>query len=206
MAEQTEMSPHKAEACAKLSPMGKRLFRFIEFDDEEEMLAEIRKHPVGLFFVEITGLLITLTVTIAVVVLALNLDFLGIDSTEGSGLLARNLIGMSGIILGVLGIIATLIVSILYTSNVVFVTNDKIAEVAYISLFNRRITQLGIGNVEDVTVSQRGILPHIFNYGSLLIETAGETTNPAFTYVPDPQNNSRVIIEAHEAYVKQYGN
>ena len=85
-------------------------------------------------------------------------------------------------------------------------TDQKIAQVMYISLFNRKILQLGMGNVQDVNVSQKGILAHIFDYGSLIIETAGEMENPAFTYVPDPSTNSQIIIQAHQEYVEKHGN
>jgi hypothetical protein len=200
------MSPHKAEACARLSPIGQRLFRFIEFDDNEELLAEIRKHPLGLFFVVATGMVISLLIGVATVALALNLGKLGVGTVEGTGFLARNIMVALGLLLAAFGIVATVVGAIIYRSSVVFITNEKIAEVVYRSIFNRRIMQLGIGNVEDVTVFQKGILPRLFDYGNMVVETAGELKNPAFTYVPIPQTNSRIIIEAHEEYVQKYGN
>src|SRR3990167_5786810 len=173
MADIPPMSPHKAEACARLSHMGQRLFRFIEFDDEEKLLAEIRKHPVGLFFIIVMGIFISLVVAVAIVTLALNLNFIGIEI--GDDLLIREILIGLGLMLGSFGLVATLIAAILYRSDVVFVTDQKIAEVVYISLFNRRILQLGMGNVQDVTVSQKGILPRLFNFGGLVVETAGES-------------------------------
>lgn len=199
----THMSAHKEEVRRQLSPMGQKLFRFVEFDDSEQMLAEIRKHPIGLVFTVATGVFISFTIIIGLIVLALNLESLGftLDNT-----LARDLLVGLALVLGSFGIIATFIAAVLYTSNVVFVTNQKIAQVMYISLFNRKILQLGMGNVEDVNVSQKGILAHIFDYGSLVIETAGEMENPAFTYVPDPNTNSQIIIQAHQEYVEKHGN
>ena len=195
---------HKEEVSSHLSSMGQRLFRFIEFDNDEVLLAEIRKHPVGLFFILFTGLLISGAILAATSFLSSNLDYLGLDSGDNESLL-RTVILALGFVVSSLGLLMTLITVFLYRSNVVFVTDQKIAEVVYISLFNRRILQLGIGNVEDVSVIQRGILPRIFNYGSLVVETAGESENPAFTYVPNPNINSQIIIQAHEEHVKKYG-
>lgn len=103
---------------------------------------------------------------------------------DASGL-RSGLLGLSFIAL-VLTLIGTLIGVFLYRSNVIYVTSEKIAQVLYTSLFNRKISQLSIGDVQDVTVTQKGILAHIFNYGVLVIETAGEQQNYTFTFVPDP--------------------
>ncbi|OGL30610.1 hypothetical protein A3D14_03340 [Candidatus Saccharibacteria bacterium RIFCSPHIGHO2_02_FULL_47_12] len=196
-------SAHREEASSHLTPMGQRLFRFVEFDDNEQLLAEIRKHPVGLVFTIATGLFVSLAVMVGLVVLALNLESIGfsLDNT----LIRDVLVGLA-LVFGAFGLIATFIAAVLYLSNVVFVTDQKIAQVMYISLFNRKILQLGMGNVQDVNVSQKGILAHIFDYGSLIIETAGEMENPAFTYVPDPSTNSQIIIQAHQEYVEKHGN
>lgn len=200
----THTSAHKEEVSHHLSPMGRRLFRFVEFDDQEELLAEVRKHPLGLFFIIVTGVFISLAVAFAATALALHLDIVGLDSSNET-LIRDTLIGL-GLVLGAFGLVATIIAAILYRSNVVFITNQKIAEVMYLSLFNRRILQLGMGNVQDVTVTQKGILPRLFNYGGLVVETAGEIENPAFTYVPNPNTISQIIIQAHQQYVKEHGN
>lgn len=198
------MSPHKAAVCKTLSPAGQRVFPLVEFDEDEQMLTEVRKHVIGLIFIWLTGLFITAVIVIAISWFAMSLDGLGFEIDNGETIKAI-LVGIA-LLLGVLSLVATLITSLIYRSNVVFVTNEKIAEVLYMSIFNRRVKQLGIGNVEDVTVIQKGILPRIFNYGSLVVQTAGEAENPTFTYVPRPDYVSRIMIEAHEHYVQQYGN
>lgn len=96
--------------------------------------------------------------------------------------------------------------AILYSNNVIFVTSEKIAQILYINLFNKKISQLSIGDVQDVTVTQKGILAHIFNYGTLVIETAGEQQNYNFTYIPEPYKNSKLIVGAHERNLVQFGN
>lgn len=200
----TTMSPHKAEACQQLSPIGQRLFRFVEFDDEEELLAEIRKHPIGLFLITATGIFISLTILFATTVLSIGANSSG--AFDQFGTTPQMILIVSGMLLTGLGLVATFVIGIIYRSNVVFITDQKIAEVMYISLFNRRIVQLGIGSVEDVTVSQKGVFPRVFDYGTLLVETAGELENCTFTYVPKPNETSQLIIKTHENYIHKYGN
>jgi uncharacterized membrane protein YdbT with pleckstrin-like domain len=204
-APENQLSAHQLEESRSLSGIAKRLFKYIEFDDDEIMIREIRKHPIGLLFTWVTGifvLIVIMGVTLFISSLIASPDRAA--DTNSSAL--NTVVLFVGLLLSMLSVIATAISAWLYTSNVLFVTSEKIAEVRYLSIFNRRVTQLNIGKVEDLTVSQRGILPRIFNYGNILIETAGETTNPEFTYVPAPNKASKMILQAHEAYVEKYGN
>ncbi len=204
MTQTQPLTEHQVEAEDKLSPMGKRLFRYIEFDEKEELIAEIRRHPIGIVFILVTGLFIATTVLVAAIVLATNLDNLGVN-LGSTGSIKAIIIGI-GAVVSLVALIGTAIPYTIYRSNVIYITNQKIAEVLYISLFNRKVTQLGMGQVEDVNIIQRGILPRIFNYGTLIVETAGEIENCTFSFVPNPYINSPKIIQAHEEYVEKYGN
>ncbi len=196
---------HREQTAQKLSPMGRLLFKYIEFDDDEILLAEVRKHLVGLIFISITGIFIASILMLALLALALSADTLGLEFGEISGGVKGGLI-VGGTILSLLTLAVTAITIFIYNRNVVYITNEKVAQVMYLSIFNRKVTQLGINNVQDVTITQRGVLPRVFNYGTMLIETAGEVPNCAFTFVPRPYDNAHIIIEAHEAYIQKYGN
>jgi hypothetical protein len=103
-------------------------------------------------------------------------------------------------------LIGTGIGAYLYISNVILVTSEKLAQVLYKSIFNRKISQLSIGDVQDVTVNQVGLTARLFNYGTIIIETAGEQDNYDFTYVPDPYKKSKLIVGSHEVNLTKYGN
>jgi hypothetical protein len=191
---------------SKLSGVGRQLFESIEFDNNERLIYEIRKHPFGLFIVYFTGFTIT---GFLLLFLVAGPALLGGDTIESVGIdttsikLAMTLIGA---VLAILAIIMTAIGAYLYQSNVVLVTSEKLAQVLYNSLFDRKISQLSIGDVQDVTVTQKGILAQIFNYGTLVVETAGEQQNYRFTYTPLPYQAAKAIVGAHEENLKQYGN
>lgn len=193
----------KPEDRAKLSSTGLKCFSLIEFDDQEGLLCEIRKHPIGLFFIYLTGCFITLAVSLV-------LGFVGFSGVfEGSAVSSSNLqsvIVLVGFVFVIFIIIAMIIQAMMYSNNVIFVTTEKIAQVLYINLFNRKISQLSIGDVQDVTVTQKGVLAHMFNYGTLVIETAGEQQNYTFTFIPEPYKYSKIIVGAHERNLVKYGN
>ncbi len=184
-----------------LSQVGKKYFGLIEFDDQEELLLEIRKHPFGLFIILVTGFFISLALFAVTITLAASsfLDTLGFAGVNA-------IVAFIGFILSVLILLVTAINAQLYRNNVVYVTNEKLAQMLFITLFNRKISQLSIGDVQDVTVSQNGFLPNLIGYGTLVVETAGEQQNYTFTFVPNPYETSKVIINAHENSIKSYGN
>lgn len=195
------------ETASKLSGVGKRYFKLIEFDKDEQLICEIRKHPIGLFFIYFTGIAIAIIMAIIFGVIG----FTGVlpsilEGTDvGSGSV-QAVIAFVGLLFLVGIVVVMIIQAILYENNVIFVTSEKIAQVLYINLFNRKISQLSIGDVQDVTVTQKGILAHIFNYGVLVIETAGEQQNYTFTFVPDPYRYSKAIVGTHERNLKLFGN
>ena len=195
---------HRLEASERLSLEAKKHFKFIEFDSNEELVTEIRKHPIGLVYILlIGGMVIGGTMLLMGLTAAANLDsFFSVSNLNGS---KGAIVALLSIVL-ILAVIGTLIGVFLYRSNVIFVTSEKIAQVQYASLFNRKISQLSIGDVQDVTVTQKGILAHLFNYGVLVVETAGEQQNYTFSFVPKPYERSKDIVGAHERNLVQYGN
>ncbi len=195
---------NRQEASKRLSNEGRKHFNLIEFDANERLVTEIRKDPVGLVVILLIGGLVTaLSLLTAVFVSSVNLD--SFFNTTGPNDF-RIAAAIAAIMVALLGVLGTYVGMFLYRSNVIYVTSEKIAQVLYTSLFNRKISQLSIGDVQDVTVTQKGIPAHIFNYGVLVIETAGEQQNYTFTYVPDPYVVSKSIVGSHEQNLTQYGN
>lgn len=94
--------------------------------------------------------------------------------------------------------------------DIVFITNERIINVAQEGLLSRETSELSMTQVENVTADVSGFLQSAFNYGLLVIETAGEGTagninapgvKGYFTIydVPDPNRLARVILEFHRA-------
>jgi len=195
---------NRMKACEQLSPQGKKHFSMLEFDEEEVLITEIRKDPFGLFLIIFIGMVVViLSLFFTSYVASLDISSFA-PGANASGF--KSILTIIGIFVAILSVIGTFIGAFLYKNNVIYVTSEKIAQVLYTSIFNRKLSQLSIGDVQDVTVSQKGILPHIFDYGTLVIETAGEQQNYTFSYVPDPYKRSQDIVGAHERNLTLYGN
>lgn len=202
--ESQETLAHRQASAQHLSSEGRKWFNMIEFDANEELVYEIRKHYFGLFVIFFTGGFVMLAMSV-LTGLAVGVgaeDFLGIGNIGA----LRPLLVLVAFMLIIFAAGATFISAYLYKASVIYVTTEKIAQIQHISLFNRKISQLSIGDVQDVTVTQNGILPHLFKYGTLTIETAGEQQNYTFTYVPEPYQASKMIVGAHERNLVLHGN
>jgi len=78
--------------------------------------------------------------------------------------------------------------------NVYIVTNKRIVDVDFFNLFYKQISSTTIDNIQDVTQKRGGVAQLLFNYGDLVIETAGENPSFEFTAIPNPNLVQKTII------------
>lgn len=175
----------------------------IELDSEEELVCMIKRHPIGLVGVTFTGLLIALAVVAGSSVLG---SWIDTQPDINGGFNIGVYITLFGILMGIIVGFFTFVAAYVYNNSVILVTSDKVAQVLYTSLVNRKISQLSLGDLQDVTVEQKGIMSRVFNYGTIVIETAGEQNNFIFNYTPYPYGCAKDIVSAREMSIKKYGN
>lgn len=189
----------------QLSKKARTFFDMIEFDSDEELICEIRKHPFGLFLIYFSGAFVIVGLLVAGLLIN---NWIGTDIANEitNTTQYRPLVLILTLVLVFFTAIVTLLGAFIYQSSVVLLTSEKIAQVLYRTIFDRKISQLSIGDVQDVTVSQKGVFARLFNYGTLVIETAGEQQNYTFTFTPYPYQCSKDIVGAHERSVAKYGN
>lgn len=159
----------------------------------ETYIFEIHRHPIGLI-----GTYIMLGL-VALVVGAIGIGApIVFGDSAGSALATIGALA-AVVVIFMLGVVA-LVVHKVYYDNLWILTSDSLTQVTRGGLFNRQSSQLGLDNLEDVTVTQKGILPHILNYGTLYGQTAGEHSKFVFTYCPNPNEYARKILDARELF------
>ena len=177
------------------NPMG----RVEDINDHETLIADVRRHPIGLFIIYLE------------VVFAIGLSFLIIFAFLPS--LVETL-GADGGAANALALLLAMIVSLLalgflflahkiYHANQLIITNENVTQVKQVGLFHRKVSEVSMENVEDVTAHQRGILSTFFNYGRVHIETAGEQDNYNFTLCPRPNAYAKAIQDARVDFIKR---
>lgn len=159
----------------------------------EQTMFNIRRHPIGILGMYTAGgiLLIVSAILCFLVPQHLN-SSTGTDFTKIGALVF--------VLVLVVTVIFLLISTKVYWGNQWILTTDSITQVTQTSLFNRQSSQLSLGNLEDVTAEQNGILTHMFNYGLIKVETAGERSKFSFAYCPNPNYYAQQILSAREAF------
>ncbi len=176
-------------------PSNSRLNRELLLEDDEEIHYVIKKHPFGLFaiYIGVIGVLL-----LAVIVIGLALSGGDFNLNSFSEELQLGVIA----VLGLIGIILVIVTHI-YIENKFIITNKHIVQVLQMALFSRKISQLSLLNVEDVTAEKIGFFATIFNFGTLKVETAGEQKNFIYSYCPDPNYYADAILDARQELIKQ---
>jgi len=90
------------------------------------------------------------------------------------------------------------IIWVLYYLNMYIVTNERIVDVDQKGLFSHHVSELNMEKIEDVTSEVNGILGHIFDYGTVYIQTAGTRERFDFENVPNPGHITKIILELYE--------
>jgi membrane protein YdbS with pleckstrin-like domain len=164
-------------------------------DNDESKLCEVSKHPFGIvslyigsFFGIGAGLALSFFLIPAVV-----------EDTNQAFAIAM----VISIILIVLAVIVLSLATLVYRQNRLIVTDRNITQILQYGLFSRKVSQLNMVNVEDVTFAQNGFLPTLLGYGELSIETAGEQSNFSFIYCPRPGYYAKIILNAREKILGQ---
>jgi len=182
--------------------ISKKYLELIEMDPDEQFICVIKRHPIGLVGVYLSGLFIALGVIFGSSIFGAWLNV----QPESSGQNLGIYISIIGLVIGVVVAIFTFVSGYVYSNSVILVTSDKIAQILYKNLVDRKISQLSLGDLQDVTVDQSGLPARLFKYGTLVIETAGEQNNFTFNFTPYPYRCAEEIVGAREKSIKKYGN
>ncbi|MFH1292005.1 MAG: PH domain-containing protein [bacterium] len=88
-----------------------------------------------------------------------------------------------------------------YTSFVEFyldihiVTNDRMVDVNQITLFARKIAEVDLYQIQDISSEIRGFFATIFKYGNVDVQTAGSVPKFSMENVPNPHELRRLLLD-----------
>lgn len=160
----------------------------------ERIICEIKRHPVGILGLYIaSGAAMIITAVIAFILAP---HFL-------TSYTHKQVFGFAAIIFLAIALavfVFTFISNYVYWGNSWVLTSDSITQVTQTSLFNKQSSQLSLGNLEDVTAEQNGILSHMFNFGVLRVETAGNKSKFVFPFCPNPNHYAQQVLTAREEF------
>ena len=167
-----------------------------QVDNDEKKLCEVAKHPFGIIILYVQA--------VVGVIGGIALSFYLLASLVEDGDNAYRMAVGIAILVILITVVMLILATIVYRQNRLVVTDRNITQTLQYGLFNRKVSQLNLVNVEDVTSIKNGLMSTIFGFGELKIETAGEQVNFHFTYCPRPGYFAKIILEAREQLLGQH--
>jgi hypothetical protein len=82
-----------------------------------------------------------------------------------------------------------------YALDVWVVTNLRVMNIDQRTLFHRRVSELALYNIQDVTSETKGPLATFLGYGTIVVETAGEQEHFVFPNLPRPEVTAKQMME-----------
>lgn len=77
--------------------------------------------------------------------------------------------------------------------DIYIVTDERIIDVEFVNLLHKKVAEAEISKIQDVTYKVGGVIPSIFNYGDVFIQTAGTKENFDFLAIPQPEKATKVL-------------
>ncbi|HVW23132.1 MAG TPA: hypothetical protein VHB51_01430 [Candidatus Saccharimonadales bacterium] len=160
----------------------------------EVEICEIKRHPIGMFGIYFG---------VGFLLLVLALLTYGVAPSVITSVSTSEVYGIGTLIFFVFAVMAlgfAFVSNVVYWGNSWVLTSDSLTQITQTSLFHKQSSQLSLGNLEDVTADQNGIIPHLLNFGVLRVETAGEHAKFLFLYCPNPNYYAQQILAAREQF------
>ncbi len=79
--------------------------------------------------------------------------------------------------------------------NIYIVTQRRIIDIDFLHLLYKEFSEARIDKVQDLSFKSGGIFAAFFDYGDVVVQTAGDTPNIDFTTVPKPAKVVETISE-----------
>lgn len=77
--------------------------------------------------------------------------------------------------------------------DVFIITDERIIDISFNNLLDKKFSEAKISMVQDVTSRVIGVIPTMFNYGTVFIQTAAEVAEIHFENVPNPEKIIKVL-------------
>lgn len=167
----------------------------------EELIATVKRHPFGIVILYLqTAFAFLIALFLLVVLMPTFTEFVGLSEAT-----TNILVGIFGLVSTVLIAAFLLIATWIYFRAELRVTTRNVTYLNQIGIFNRKISEIAMTNIEDVTSQKKGFWATIFNFGVLTIETAGEQNNFVYTYCDNPVVAAKIILDTRESFIVNHG-
>jgi uncharacterized membrane protein YdbT with pleckstrin-like domain len=178
---------------------------------DEKIHSIYRRHRIVLIFQLVLGTMFFLLVVIPMVVIVFSStpsapEWLIKIIPEASSLNLRYLfLFFLSLFLPILWQIIFLVVMEYYLDCWIL-TDERIISTKSPGLFNRIESSVTYDKIQDITIEVKGVLPALFDFGDLRIETASEMGKFTFSQISNPEKVKEIIFELQEKFINKTEN
>ncbi|MSU75402.1 MAG: PH domain-containing protein [Candidatus Magasanikbacteria bacterium] len=79
--------------------------------------------------------------------------------------------------------------------DLLVITNDRLIDMEQVGIFARHTAEVDLYKIQDITSEVKGVFASLFNYGDLLIQTAGAVERFVVEGVPRPDTLRQEILD-----------
>lgn len=157
--------------------------------EDEEIVKVWRHHPITI-------------VPPAAKVLAFALIPLGLLLITGFALFGSPFLFGLFILILVMVVTYTAYEWVSWWGDVYILTNYRIIDVEQRGFFHRNFSEATLGKIQDISHEVSGFLPTVFDFGDVLVQTAGSQPNIDMNDIKKPQEQSMYLLRAQQAYLE----
>ena len=159
-----------------------------EGKNQESLVIFLRRHWISLF----TQIIPIFSITLLILLAYFFVNFFDLKQTMGEfgWQMVNFIVTLACLLLWVL----FFVVFLDYYLDVWIVTNERIIDIRQKGLFRREISELPLDNVQDLTTEIIGVIPTLYDFGDLYIQTAGKRERFIFLSIPHPERIRDVIL------------
>lgn len=152
----------------------------------EDVIQVVRRHPATMFPMVGGG----------AVVILLDFFFIAWWFKHQWGGIAFAVTALLGVLLIIRGVY-------IWSHNILAVTNKRVIDIDQRGFFERNVAETTYDKVQDVRYTIRGFWPTVLRFGTIVVQTAGTTTNLELDAVQHPVDLQRLITDLqHQSQMK----
>ena len=87
----------------------------------------------------------------------------------------------------------------IYSLDTWIVTNERVLDIVQIGFFNRKVSELHLDSIQDISVNTNGFIQSYLTFGNVEIQTAATSQRFLFDRVPHPLAIKDAIMNAANA-------
>lgn len=100
-------------------------------------------------------------------------------------------------------VIVVMAVKIFIWWNTIYVlTNQRVIGIHQSRIFFRRVSEVPLENIQNISHTKEGMPQHLLNYGSVEIQTSGGKIALIIEQIPNPYSVEQQILEAQREIIK----